>query len=144
MYINKINNFLRTKIRKKQRVYISKIENGYLITDGYVMFYLNEEQMELNPNKFNCEKDLNEIWIKSLSENDIEITIDSWIRKHGKFLCKMQNKETKENVYINDEYLKYFLNGVKFNISKNDRSNILVKDGQTPIAILLPVVNVED
>lgn len=49
MNIKKITTYFLKLYRRKERMMKIKYKDGYLVTDGYRIFYLKSNEMEINP-----------------------------------------------------------------------------------------------
>lgn len=121
MMNKKVTTYFLQRIRSKYKdirnktAYTQDKENYYLC-DGYCMFAVKKEDMELNINRFKEAKGLKNIIKKAKDEKykdaEIKYYIPDKLNK-GKFLVKLENEDTK--AYISNEFLNR-MDATKFKI----------------------------
>ncbi|UVX34202.1 MAG: hypothetical protein [Bacteriophage sp.] len=102
----KITTYLLKLIRTKKRIAKCKIDDKYLVTDGYVAFIIPENEIEVNVNLIEDTSNLQEM-IESLKDVNYKEGKIKYYIKNGIGLCgKIEND--KKYSFINSEYLRYF------------------------------------
>lgn len=112
---------------RKHVAYVQDEENYYLC-DGYCLFKVKKEEMELNINLFREAKKLNEVLEETKNENYKEAEIRYYIPdkyNKGKFNIKIANEETK--AYISSRYLELFKECTKFKIASEIKAVLCFK-----------------
>lgn len=132
--IKRINNYYLDLLINEKRVLIEKTENGYYITDSYIISVLDPEcyyLKELNTYK------LYDSFINKININDYKKVNKKLVNKNDKIVI-LENEES--SYMIQEKYYKLYEKYDFFiDISKNERSMVIVKENENIIAYILPV-----
>jgi hypothetical protein len=144
----KITTYFLSQIRSKNEyvrnhaTYIQDEENYYLC-DGYCMFAVKKEEMELNINLFRETKGLYEVLEETKNENYKDAEIKYYIpdkNNKGRFNIKIANEETK--AYIDSRYLALFKECTKFKIISELKAVLCFKEEKNKeifLGLILPI-----
>jgi hypothetical protein len=138
MNIKKITTYLLKLLRSGERVLKAKYKDGYLITDGYKMFYLKENELEINPNLIKDNKGIVEIWEKA-TKNCYKLGYELSKKNNIYLVDKYSNKEQKLDIYIDEKMFNFFdLYSVEL-YGSDSVSPVAIRKGEEFIAIVLPL-----
>ncbi len=142
MNIKKITTYLLQSIRKGERILKASYKDGFLITDGYKMFYLKSNQMEINPALIKDSKKLNNVW-EGIIKECFKLEYELSKKVEGDLIDKYSNKEKDLNIYLNEKLLKFFdLDSVEFYANKS-LSPVGIKENDEFIAAVCPIRMIE-
>lgn len=138
MNIKKVTTYLLKLYRKGEKLLKAQYEDGYLITDGYKMFYLKEDELEINPRLIKDDKRIIGVW-ESATKNCHELNYKVSRKVGRNIIDKYSNNEHKLDIYIYENMLNFFdLFLVKL-YGSNPLEPIVVKMGEESIAVICPI-----
>lgn len=138
MNIRKITTYILKLIRSGERIYKAKYKDGYLITDGYRLFYLKSSEMEINPKLIKDNKAVVDLWRKA-TKNCVKLNYELSKKHNGELTDKYSNKEQKLDVYINENMFKFFDLSLVQLYGSNSESPVAIKKNEEFIAAVCPL-----
>ncbi len=138
MNIKKITTYLLKLHRRGERIIKAKYKDGYLITDGYKLFYLKENELEINPNLIKDNKEIVEIWEKA-TKSCYELKYELSKKHNGCLADKYSNKEQKLDIYIDENMFDFFDLHLVQLYGSESCSPVVIKKGEEFIALVLPL-----
>ncbi|WP_291652031.1 hypothetical protein [Clostridium sp.] len=143
MNIKRITTHLLKLYRRKERILKAKYEDGYLVTDGYIIFYLKSNEMEINPELIRDDSRLINEWSKAI-KNSYRLEYELSQKKYGKITDKYSNKEFGINVYIAENMFQFFdLYSIEL-YGRTPVSPVAVKKGEEIIAAICPIRMIDE
>ena len=142
MKINKITSHFLKRIKKGWDIRYCQYDEKYLITDGYKLFLLNEDEVQFNLSLATKVNSLAETWEDAIKA---DVRLNYKLSKKDcaglDLVNKYQNEDSTITTYINDEYLKFFKLEECYLYTKREKeaSLVVIKEGEKAVGVVSPI-----
>ncbi|MDU2156545.1 hypothetical protein [Clostridium sp.] len=138
MNIKKITTYFLKLYRRKERMMKIKYKDGYLVTDGYRIFYLKSNEMEINPELIKDNKELIKIW-EDIINDCSKLKYEHSKKINGRLIDKYSNKEKELEMYVDESLLVYFDLYLVELYGNKSFAPVAVKDKEEFVAAVCPL-----
>ena len=137
MQINKITNSFLKKIRKGDRAFLEHSKDGYyVISDGYVLYKIEDSQMELNPDRFQYRENTLDILNNALKKEREIVSKISYIKRYNKLVAVLESENNK--TYVDDIFLECF-QFPSYYIASSPVEAVIVKESDDVVGLVMPI-----
>lgn len=137
MRINKITNNCLKGIRKGDRLFLEHSKDGfYVISDGYIMYKIEDSQMELNPDRFQYREKILDVLNNALKKECEIVSKITYIKRYNKLVAVLESKNNK--TYVDDRFLENF-QMPDYYITSNPYEPVIVKESNDVVGLVMPI-----
>lgn len=142
MKINKITNHFLKRLKKGWDIRYCQYDEKYLITDGYKLFLLNEDEVQFNLSLATEVNSLAETWEDAIKA---DLRLNYKLSKKDcaglDLVNKYQDEDRTITTYINDEYLKFFNLEESYLYTKIEKeaSPVVIEEAGKAVGVVLPI-----